>query len=79
VSTYLDSNVNYQTDRFRLEKERKPDPEVLKIRIEKKRKRANRQNAADGLGKEDQDMRIPTITNYGTKKVCPLPILQYYP
>ena len=53
----------------RNEKERNPSPEVVQAAIAKKRKRSAQIAAREGLGKETQDMRLPTESNYAAKKV----------
>lgn len=51
-----------------MEKERNPTPEVMEKERLRKRKRAIREMGED-VGKEAQDMRIPTERNINTKKV----------
>lgn len=51
-----------------LAKERNPTKESIEERLRKRKRRAVTVRAAD-VGKEAQDMRLPSEENYKTKKV----------
>jgi hypothetical protein len=67
-SRHSDVSQAYSTS---LEKERNPTQESIDDRLRKRKRRAITVRAAD-VGKEAQDMRIPTEENYKTKKVSQL-------